>query len=228
MPTPITCPPESISQKPPVATILETFPPHPVVKGQGGQGLDVTVRAISYPVIHRWWTRERKWECKWWDVDTYGVPRPNNGNGCCPEDQQLQNGGCGVNTSDCWWVAGDWECVEHTEAIPDPILMEYFNVTALLRQTSVEWIQTDLASKYPGADIKHPNWYRQPDASPTILPNGVCIVEGVAHIPFEDPGWYDVSVNAQTAGTIYTPPRSFSYVMPTPQPVYLMDTMLIR
>ena len=48
------------------------------------------------------------------------------------------------------------------------------------------------------------------------------------HFPFEDPGYYDVEVHGQTAGTIYTPPRSFSYVMEEPQAVYLMDTMLIR
>ena len=228
MPTPEECPPESISQQPPSAIILDASPPNPVVVGQGGKGLDITVRAVSYPVIHRWWTREREWVCQWWDVDTYGVPHPNNGRGCCPEDQQLPGGGCGVDTGDCWWVPGDWECVEHSEAIPDPILMDYFVATAFLRQSSIEWIQTDLASKYPGAEVKHPNWYIQPNANPVLLANGVCVVEGTAHFGFEDPGWYDVSIHGQTAGTIYTPPRSFGYTMPTPQPVYLMDTMLIR
>jgi hypothetical protein len=80
LPTPPTCPPESISQQqPPAMILIESHPPNPVVVGQGGQGLDVTVRAVSYPVIHRWWTREPEFECQSWDDEVYGVPHPNDG-----------------------------------------------------------------------------------------------------------------------------------------------------
>lgn len=60
------------------------------------------------------------------------------------------------------------------------------------------------------------------------MADGRCLVEAVAHFDFSDPGYYDISVHAQTAGTQYTPPRSIDYAYPTPQPVYLMDTILLR
>jgi hypothetical protein len=222
MPTPITCPPESISQQPPVMILIESHPPNPVVVGQGGQGLDVSVRAISYPVIHRWWTPEREYECRWWDTDTYGVPSGHRGH-CCPE-----------GNSDCdrdhyYRVPeGPWYCQEHVRRIPDPILMEYLRGTADLHKTSIEWIETDLAGKYPGARVRHPHWGVDGVGQPYFTLDWRCIVEALVHFPFEDPGYYDIQVHGQTAGTIYTPPRSFSYVMEEPQAVYLMDTMLIR
>jgi hypothetical protein len=218
LPTPPTCPPESISQQPPAMILIESHPPNPVVVGQGGQGLDVTVRAISYPVIHRWWTLEPEFECQSWDDELYGVPRPNDGQ-CCSDSSN----GC-----DHWRIQTGWECVEHVERIPDPILMEYLRGTADLHATSIEWIETDLAQKYPGARVRQPHWSVDGVGTPYFTPDWRCIVEAIVHFPFEDPGYYDVEVHGQTAGTIYTPPRSFSYVMEEPQAVYLMDTMLIR
>ena len=219
MATPVECPPESISQQPPQAIIVDTFPPNPVVVGQGGWGLDINVEAVSYPVIHRWWTRAREWECSWWDSATYGPPHANHGH-CCPDDQP------DCDSSDYYEIPGEWKCVEHAEAIPDPILMEYFGATANLHASSIEWIQTDLAGKYPGAEVHHANWYVSTEAEPVLYGDGRCVVEAKLWFPFEDPGYYDVSVHGQTAGTIYTPPRSFGYAMPTPQAVYLLDTML--
>ncbi|MBU0703027.1 MAG: hypothetical protein KKC18_04095 [Chloroflexi bacterium] len=52
--TPVECPPEQVSQQPPSAIILDSFPPKPVMVGQEGQGLDVTAQAVSHPVIHHW------------------------------------------------------------------------------------------------------------------------------------------------------------------------------
>jgi hypothetical protein len=222
MPTPIACPPESISQQPPVMILIESHPPNPVVVGQGGQGLDVSVRAISYPVIHRWWTPEREYECRWWDTDTYGAPWGHRGH-CCPDD----NPDC---DRDHYYRVpeGDWYCQEHVQRIPDPILMEYLRGTADLHETSIAWIETDLAQKYPGARVRQPHWSVDGVGTPYFTADWRCIVEALVHFPFEDPGYYDVEVHGQTAGTIYTPPRSFSYVMEEPQAVYLMDTMLIR
>jgi len=218
LPTPPTCPPESISQQPPAMMLIESHPPNPVVVGQGGQGLDVTVRAISYPVIHRWWTLEPKFDCRNWDDEVYGVPHPNDGQ-CCSDSSN----GC-----DHWRIQTGWRCVEHVERIPDPILMEYLRGTADLHETSIEWIESDLAGKYPGARVRHPHWNVNGVGSPYFTADQRCIVDALVHFSFEDPGYYDVEVHGQTAGTIYTPPRSFSYVMEDPQAVYLMDTMLIR
>jgi hypothetical protein len=221
MPTPPTCPPESISQRPPSMVLVETWPPNPVVVGQGGQGLDVTVRAVSHPVVHRWWTREREYTCTWWDVETYGEPWGHRGN-CCPEDLPTCDRGR------YYLVPGDWYCQEHVQLIPDPILIEYLGGTADLHESSIEWIESNLAGKYPGARVRHPRWGVAGEGRPYFTADWRCIVEATVHFPFVDPGWYDVAVHGQTAGTVFTPPRSFGWTMPEPQPVYLLDTMLIR
>lgn len=223
MPTPVDCPPESISQRPPTVETLRIWPPNPVVKGQGGQGLSLTVRVTSYPVIHRWWTREERstTECAWHGDSTTGQPdesvcecTPDGSEGCWP--------GWG------WETTSEWYCQEHVEIIPDPIQAGAFQAHARLHKTSKEWIQTNLASKYPGARVRHPDWdvQGQPNAG-GCLGDGRCILETVAYFPFEDPGWYTMWVDGWTVGTRYTPPRTYHYNLPDPQPVYLMDTTLI-
>jgi len=219
--TPVDCPPESISQRPPVALIGETWPPNPVVVGQGGQGLNISVRVVSYPVSHRWWTREQRstTECVWHGNHVTGEPdesicecTPDRSPGCWP--------GWG------WETTTEWYCQEHVEVIPDPIEADALQGHARLHETSIEWIRTDLANKYPGARVRHPNWDVQSDARPVLLSDGRCFVQTTLRFGFEDPGWYDVWVDGWTVGTRYTPPRTYDYRMPDPQPVYLIDTSL--
>jgi hypothetical protein len=219
--TPIQCPSPSISQQPPSAIVIDTFPPHPVVTGQGGRGFDVTAQAVSYPVIYRWWTREREYECKGWNSDVYGQPWGHKGH-CCPDDKP------DCDRDDYYRLPGDWTCVEHVRRIPDPILIDRFVGTADLRGTSIKWIETNLAGKYPGAHVKQAHWQVRATGSPVCDANAVCWVDAVVHFGWKDPGWYDLSVSGWTAGTQFTPPRSFGYAMPEPQPCYLIDTALIQ
>jgi len=223
MPTPVDCPPPTISQRlPPTVEVLQTWPPNPVVKGQGGQGFDLTVRVTSYPVIRRWWTREERVEreCVWTGDSATGQPdmsvcgcTPDGSPGCWPGWKMKNN--------------REWYCQEHVEVIPDPIQAGAFQAYASLRQTSREWIATNLASKYPGARVHHPEWDVRGNGSGGCLGDGRCILETVAHFGFVDPGWYDMWVDGWTVGTRFTPPRTYHYDLPEPQPVYLMDTTLI-
>jgi hypothetical protein len=118
-------------------------------------------------------------------------------------------------------------CQEHSIAIPDPILVDWCGATAVLHETSREWILTNLASKYPGAEVRHPEWSVRCYGDPILTANKRCILDATVHFPFEDPGWYDASMHGRTQGTQFTPPRSFSWVKPEPQPVYLLDTSLM-
>ena len=220
--TPIACPSDSFSQSPPRAVVLEKRPPFPVVKGQSGQGLYVTARVTSYPVIHRWWTREERntSECTWHGDYVTGQPDesvcgcvPDGGPGCWP--------GWGVDTT------SEQYCQEHVEAIPDPIDAEGFQVHARLRPNSKYWIEHILAVRYPGSTVSRPDWDVNGAGEPWLRNDGVYILETETHFWFEDPGWYDMWMDGWTVGTEYTNPRSYRYDWEEPQPCYLMEVSLI-
>lgn len=231
-PTPINCPPPRVEQAPPSALTTEVWPPHPVVTGQGGQGFDITLTVISYPAIYRWWTQEWQMECTWHE-DPLDPGQPDTSVcGCVP------GGGDG-----CWpgWglEKGEQRCVEHREIYPDIIDMAALRGSATLHETSIEWIETDLAGKYPGAEVYKAHHSVGSHGAPVVLSDGRCVlIADVLHFPFQDPGYYDVAWTGRTSGTPYTPPRSFSDTYPSylarqgqePEAlaVYLMDTSLIR
>jgi hypothetical protein len=233
-PTPINCPAPIISQAPPSALTTEVWPPNPVVTGQGGQGFNVTFTIISYPAIYRWWTREWDMECAWHE-DPNNPGQPNTSKcGCVPGNP---------GSSSCWpgWALKKTEqrCVEHREIYPDIIDMAALHGTADLHQSSIEWIETDLAGKYPGAEVYKTHYSASSYAQPVVLADGRCVLIGeVMHFPFQDPGYYDVAWSGRTSGTPYTPPRSFSDSYPSylarqgqePEAlaVYLIDTSLVR
>ena len=217
-PTPrVDCPADVIQQQPPRAEMLSKTPQNPVVRGQGGMGLIITYRATSYPVVRHYWV----------EVD-------NSHWGCVHESGFEDDGRYGVSPCNEGWEG--WEtqwitdisCEEKIEIIPDPIVATSFAGHARLRENSKRWIEGELRQRYPGAQVKRPNWdVRGRVVRQGCYDDGRCILEAQVYFPFEDPGWYDVWADGRTAGTAYTPPRSFRYQPPEPQPVYLMDSTLI-
>lgn len=217
-PPDITCPADVIQQAPPRAEKIGAFPPNPVVKGQGGQGLTITFRAISFPVVRHWWERvdNSHWACVhvesgFEDDGRYGVSPCNEG----------------------WegWETRyitDVKCEERIQIIPDPIRVETFQAHARLRESSKQWIEGELQQRYPGAKVRKPNWDVPGQVqSNGCAANGQCVLVVTAYFPFEDPGWYDIRAEGRTAGTSYTPPRTFQYQSNQPQAVYLMDSTLL-
>lgn len=218
-PTPdVTCPADVIQQAPPRAEKVGVFPPNPVVKGQGGQGLTITFRVTSFPVVRHWWEKvdNSRWAC------------------VHIESGFEDDGRYGVNPCSAGWEGWenryitDVKCEERIQIIPDPIRVETFQAHARLLESSKRWIEGELQQRYPGARVRKPNW----DVSGQVQTNGCaangqCVLVVTAYFPFEDPGWYDVWAEGQTSGTAYTPPRTFRYQSSQPQPVYLMDSTLL-
>ncbi len=217
-PTPqVDCPADVIEQQPPRAEMLSKTPQNPVVRGQGGMGLIITYRATSFPVVRHYWVK----------VD-------NSHWGCVHVETGFEDDGrYGVSPCAAWegwetrWIS-DVRCEEKIEVIPDPIVATSFAGHARLRENSKRWIEGELQQRYPGARVKKPDW----DVAGRVVRQGCysdgrCILEAQVYFPFEDPGWYDVWADGRTAGTAYTPPRTFRYQPPEPQPVYLMDSTLI-
>lgn len=91
-----------------------------------------------------------------------------------------------------------------------------------LRQSSVDWIQTELATRYPGARVYQREW--QSPARPVgvyDLGNATSVTLE-AHFPVRDPGYYDVSA------IISTNKRTLTYQPAQPVSAYLIDTSIIR
>lgn len=224
-PTPIECPAPTVSQHSPTTELLYSEPPFPVVVGQGGSGLEIVVRITSYPAIYRWWTREveREEQCIWHGDSVTGEPDESYCD-CIPNNP---------DASGCWpgWAMEEVEtreyCQEHSLAIPDPIVLSWCGGSAVLREASREWIETNLASKYPGARVHHPEWSVGCMGSPILTADKRYVLDATVRFPFEDPGWYDVAMSGRTQGTQFTPPRSFGWAPSEPQPVYLLDTSLL-
>lgn len=219
-PTPdtTTCPAATISQQPPRAETTRIFPPNPVVVTQGGQGLQVSVRVTSYPVVRIYWEK----------VD-------NSHWGCVHVESGFEDDGrYGVSPCAAGWEG--WEtrwiqdvrCEQRTQIIPDPIVASALRVHARLRENSKRWIEGELQQRYPGARVRRPNWDETGQVTVNGCgANGVCILEATARFMFVDPGYYDMWMDGMTVGTVYTPPRAYRYDWPQPQPVYLMDSTLI-
>jgi hypothetical protein len=200
------CDPPTVSQRDPVIRIMGITPPKPVVVGQGGSGGTINFRAVSYPVIYRWETRESETHttCNEWGTD-------DDGEDVCIDEEEH---------TDHW-------CEDHVRIERDPIVLGQCRGTAELRNSSIAWIRGELQQKYPGAEVRHPNWMVGCSGSMGWA-GDTCVLEGSVHFGFEDPGKYDVALHARTRGTIFTNPRSFGYRRPNPLNVYMMDSTLTQ
>ncbi len=99
-----------------------------------------------------------------------------------------------------------WACTVTTKTYKEGI--DQLVAGASLTLDSRAWINGELASAYPGARLQHPDWGIAQD--PTCAWNGdLCTWTFTAKIPVLDPGWYDIKLSGQTAGTRVSPARSF-------------------
>lgn len=218
-PTPVSdCPSDVITQQNPRAETTRVFPPNPVVVTQGGQGLQVSIRVTSYPVIRTYWEKV--------DNSHWGCVHVESG---FEDDGRYGVSPCAAGWSgwETRWIQ-DTRCEQRTQIIPDPINAGALRVHARLRENSKRWIEGELQQRYPGAKIRKPNWDETGQITVNgCLGNGVCVLEATVRFMFVDPGYYDMWMDGMTIGTVYTPPRAYRYDWPRPQPVYLIDSTLI-
>ncbi len=224
------CPDPSVYEPP---IIISTYwrPQNPVVVGQDpdAQGIEFVVNAQIPPVEYHWW--ERVW-----------------GKVCAPGVDWRGYATCSYNDEDGHWEDA-WEdcqgdradnprlrcrkddgtegtrvafCKEHVARYRDGI--DTVRVIADLSQNSIDWINTDLAARYPGATVRHPHW--DVTAGGAIFGSGGSFFSGVVRIPVEDPGWYDTRAIVTTTGTAVSEPRTAEWKGRAP--VYLKETTIIK
>lgn len=198
-------------------------PLYPVVVGQGGSGITVRI-AVTLP----------DWTLRQWRRKTRQVCMPGEGPFPCSLGDgsighfEWRDGECVSCGADdpCRGVSlcGDL-CFRPFCESWDEYYPEYASgaiVQLQLRHSSIDWIQTELATRYPGARVYQPAWQAQARVVATYDTGSAttCVLE--AHFPVRDPGYYDVSA------TIVTTERTLTYVSPDPVTAYLIDTTIIR
>ncbi len=217
-PVPDHCPSPVITwQRPSVS--FSTDPPFPIVVGQDPErvGWNVCVTIQSYPVVYEHW----EWEIVGYKDET--KTQCCHASGACQDDMAPCNNHWEDWSSETTTVQVPvYDCVYYKEVLPDPVELGAIRLVAKLNQESKNWIERDLAQRYPGAHVKHPDW--------EIIPpggwHGDHIVSACINVPFEDPGTYDVVLDGRTHGTRHTLP--FLIHEEFEQKAYLIETTLIK
>lgn len=186
----VDCPRDAaISQDDPAATIRanKIAPNNPVVVGQDPDKTGVTF-ALSLtvpPVLYSYNVKNSHTRCE--------------GSGCG------QAPGVGPVTIINWET-----CDRVTEQYTDRLAS--IVAVADLSQASVEWIEGELAQRFPGAHVFQAHW--------PLFPGFPSAGGGIGsdrfsmqwdRVPFRDPGKYVLTVNGATTGTEVSPPRAFSW-----------------
>jgi hypothetical protein len=214
------CPaPEAIRFDP--AWRIRSWPPNPVVAGQDPkrEGIVYEIELRIPPVIFRRYEKEPD-RCE---------PVPDaNGDGK-PD-----------RSGSCWTQIGDppvrWpgdlkpgECRLVEERYPEPVEGQGA-LAMVLRKSSIEWIQNELAARYPGARVRMPRILLPVQGQGTVLADKTFVLTARVNPKPVDPGFYDVEIAFNTAGTPVTAPRRILWRTPPdrPQPVYLIETTLVR
>lgn len=115
------------------------------------------------------------------------------------------------NPSKTIWDRLIEECRRYAITIPDRVAN--MNVVLDLSAESVNWITNDLALRYPGLRVYQGHW----DVFPGLCAGGTfndfrefgCFAKS---IPLKDPGYYILTINGMTTGTVVTAPRPISYL----------------
>lgn len=115
------------------------------------------------------------------------------------------------------------------ERYPEPISGQGL-LAMILRDSSRAWIQGELAARYPGARVRQPEIRLPVSGQGRILGDGTFVLAAVVNPRPVDPGYYDVSIVFNTDGTPVSSPRPIVWRTPAdrPQPVYLLETTLVR
>ena len=200
---------------------IRSWPPNPVVAGQDPkrEGIVYEIEVRIPPVIFRRYEKE-----------------PDR----CEPVPDADGDGKPDRSGSCWTQVGDppvrWpgdlkpgECRLVEERYPEPV--EGQGALAMtLRRSSIEWIQNELAARYPGARVRMPRIRLPVQGQGTVLADRTFVLTARVNPKPVDPGLYDVEIAFNTAGTPVTAPRRILWRTPPdrPQPVYLLETTLVR
>jgi len=199
-----------VSQQPPSLSANKLAPEYPIVVGQdpNKRGVDVSANIIIHPVIVKYDVPKYEHECQFV--------------GGTVTDSACQNNPGWKNKK---IFAG---CETKTETYTDQIA--FATIDADLSPTSIRWITTDLAAKYPGAHVYQAHWSLWPGRSPSqggLAGDGASLSVVYANLPLADPGTYGVQIQGRTTGTPYTAPRQFAFTYPDLQ-VHLLESTIIK
>ncbi|GEM_PF-3293835 len=200
------------------------YPPHPIVIGQGGSGVTVRVQVTIPDWILRRFYREPRRVC------LPGTPEPG-GIACTTEDGrpghiEWRHGECQpCGDSSCQGGCPSGMCFVPYCTSEDERYAEYATggtIRLSLRQSSIDWILGELASRYPGARVYQAVWESPARVVGTYDAGGATVAILEAHFPVRDPGYYDVQA------VIATNKRTLTWTSNNPLSVYLKDTSIIR
>ena len=184
------------------------------------RGVDVHVRIVSPAVIY---TYEQ------YELISYRTQCCHSMGGCKDADYD----GCRYGWEG--WsrrTTQEWDCRQYRGTYADPVDLGTLQVRAVLTAESRAWIVDELALKYPGAKVRHPDWELIPEdgwaAHERIGGDKVYTLDAtIRYIPFEDPGRYGMRVSGRTTGTPYTAAVPFNHNGGTFD-VSLIETALIK
>lgn len=203
-----TCPnatitPGSVSYS---AQKLEPNNPIPVGQDPGRRGVDIAFHVEIGPTVYEYYVMIPVLE----DVEECYVPDGGYGGtlNCKTDDALPANNGYWRTTQEIV----DFECEQHILTYPEPVIGVV--ATALLSESSEEWITGNLASYYYGADVYQNSYSLFPTYGLVQVgcdANNVCMGDGSAlRVPFRDPGLYRVNLSVQTGGTPVTTGRTIT------------------
>ena len=203
LPKPSLCPAATIAQNPPILVIQKIAPDHPLVVGQdpAKRGADIQASVSIPPVVLTWYEQVQ-------DPPTCSSASAGNGGGCPgPGSKYGNHWEPAMEGNPAYQVVdGKIRCVKHVEVLPEKITS--VQASAQLNPESQSWILNDLAGKYYQAYIHNPQFNLVPGRT---QPNSECSGDQVcsakalaANVPFADPGTFDLTMYAYTAGTSFT------------------------
>jgi len=215
-PTPQPTPPPSVCAAPEIrrgeisASARLLAPPYPMVVGQdpNKRGVDLEFRLIIEPTIYTWYEEVTHRECVY-VADGTGSGCPDH-----PDNPYYRE--------DVWT-----ECVAHQVIFRET--PNWVKATATLSEKSRQWILRQLAIRYPGAYLHHPDWdWTNPWQAQSEFQGDTFVwTFRVTGVQVADPGWYDMILDGHTSGTPVTAGRPF-HIAAGRFPVYLITTTLTR
>jgi len=181
------CPAPQVVPGSNTGTAVVLDPDFPIVVGQDPdkRGVDLLFSLVITPTLYHTWQWEQVSERT-----------------CLLPDYTLE-------TCPLGYLHGEdeYECVRHTASFCEAAT----SVTSFMKlaESSRDWILEDLQFVYPGAYLHKPEW-RWNDGTGGCRGATYQWRLELPHTQIEDPGYYDIPLVGQTAGTPVTAPRSFN------------------
>jgi hypothetical protein len=134
---------------------------------------------------------------------------------------------CGTENCNCpngWHMVFEdvYGCKDKVRVYPEGIAN--LHPGAELSLNSRLWIEGELAAAYPGAHLLNPDWQFSSENACDWQGN-VCHITFTLTIPAVDPGWYDITLEGLTTGTLASPARNFD-IKVGKFGVYMIDSSL--